>query len=140
MILDVYCAAEKANHLRRKGREGAKPDFKPGSAGHQRLVEQVQFFAGFKADGAPGSDRHFGAGPGIASDSGLARLYAEDAKTTQLNAVAGGQSALHAGEDSIDGSLSLHPRKAGAFGDLVYHVLFDQLNDSLQAVGCPQVA
>jgi len=101
-------------------------------------VEKVQFFSWLEADSASGSNRHLGAGAGIASDAGFARLYAEDAKSAQLDAVACGQSILHAEEDRIDSGLCLDPGKAGAFGNFMYHVLFDQLNDSLQSVGCSQ--
>lgn len=98
----------------------------------------MQLFTRLEADSAAGSDGYFSAGPGIASDAGFARFYAEDAKSTQLDAVACGQSILHAEEDGVNGGLCFNARKAGAFGNFMYHVLFDQVNDSLQTVGCSQ--
>jgi hypothetical protein len=76
----------------------------------RRSIEQMQFFARLEADSATGSDRYFGSSAGIASDAGFTRLYAEDAKSTQLDAVAGGKSILHAEEDGIDSGLGLDPR------------------------------
>ena len=75
----------------------------------RNLVEQMQFFARLETDSAAGSDRHFGSGSWVASDAGFARLYAEDAKSAQLDAIACGESILHAEEDGIDGRLGLDP-------------------------------
>ena len=122
--------------IQEDGRDGVKPV--GTETGTWNLVQQVQFFARLEADSPAGSNWHFSASSGVASDAGFARFYAEDAKSTQFDAIASGKSILHAEEDGIDGGLGLHPRKPSAFGNFMYHVLFDQLNDSLQPVGCPQ--
>lgn len=102
----------------------------------RKSVEQVQFFSGLETDGASWGDRNFRTRPRIASDPGLPRFDAEYAKTAQLDAVACRKSILHAEEDGIDGGLCLDARQARAFGNFMYHVLFDQVNDSLQPFGC----
>ena len=142
-VVKTYERREKslADGLKRTQTTVQRLRCKPANAkrmkqGRKTLVEQVQFFAWLEANSAAGSDRHFSPGPGIAPDAGFARFHAEDAKSTQLDAIAGGESILHAHEDGIDSSLGLDARKAGAFGNFMYHVLFDQVNDSLQTVGC----
>ena len=74
------------------------------------LVEQVQFFSWLEADSASRSNGDFRTCPRIASDPGFARFDAEDAKSTQLNAVARCEGSLHAEEDGINGGLGLDSR------------------------------
>ena len=86
----------------------------------------VQFLAGLEADSFAGSDADFGAGAGIAADAGFAGADAEDAKSAQFDALAGGQSLLEALEDRIHGCFRLGARQAGALDDVMDDVLFNQ--------------
>src|SRR5581483_140451 len=89
-------------------------------------LEGVQFFARLKANGFARSDADLRAGAGIAADSGFARADAEDAESSQFNALAGRQGLLEALEDCIDGRLGLGTRQTGTLDHLMNDVLFDQ--------------
>src|SRR5271163_1351060 len=54
-------------------------------------IERVQLLAGLEADGLAGRYADFGAGAGVAADAGFAGADAEDAKSAQFDALAGGQ-------------------------------------------------
>jgi hypothetical protein len=74
------------------------------------LVEQVEFFAGFKANCFAGGNADLGSGTGISAYAGLARLNVENAKTTQLNTITLTQSLLHCLENCVDGRFCFDTR------------------------------
>jgi hypothetical protein len=86
----------------------------------------MQFFARFEAHGFAGGDADFGAGAGIAADTGFSGADAENAKSAQFDALAGGKSLLEALENRIHRSLCLGARQAGALDYMMHDVLFNQ--------------
>src|SRR5208283_6236259 len=58
-------------------------------------VERLQLLARLEANGLPGRNGHFGAGARVASDARLAGPDREDAESTEFDAVAQGERALH---------------------------------------------
>ncbi len=104
--------------------------------GFAALVEQMQLFAGLEADGFAGSDCDFGAGSRIAADASLPGLYGEDAKATELDAVASDRDLLHALEDSVDGSLCFGPWQASSLNHPLYQILLNHLGRRPWAVIC----
>jgi hypothetical protein len=87
----------------------------------------MKLFARLEADSFARSDSDFGAGPGIAADTGFARLDREDAKATKFNAVASDESLLHAFEDGVYCSLRFGSREAGALNNPLYKILLNHL-------------
>ena len=67
--------------------------------------DALEFFAGFEADGFAGGDVDLFAGAGIAADTGLAGLDAEDAEAAKLDALAAAESLLEGFENSFDSLL-----------------------------------
>src|SRR5208283_5609706 len=90
-----------------------------------RLLDRLQFLAGFEADRLAGRDVDFRAGARVASDAGLARPHGEDAEAAQLNAVTVRQSLLHAFENGFDRHFGLGFGDAGLVDDFVDQVQFD---------------
>jgi hypothetical protein len=90
------------------------------------VVEEVEFLAGFEADGLAGGDADFGAGARVASDAGLAGAHIEDAESTELDALTLGEGALQALEHRIDRGFGLVALQAGPLNHLVNDVLFYQ--------------
>jgi hypothetical protein len=90
------------------------------------LVEFVQVFAGFEADGAAWSDADFGSGTRVAAYSGFARTDVEDAEAAQLDAVSLSERALQAFKDCFDGGLGFYAGQSGTLNYLVYDVLLNQ--------------
>jgi hypothetical protein len=88
-------------------------------------LEALEFFAGLEADGFAGRNIDFFAGAGIAADAGLARLDAEDAKTTELDALAAAEGLLERFENGFDGLLSLGAADVRRGDDGVYDVQLD---------------
>ena len=86
----------------------------------------MELFSGLEADGFAGGDGDFGAGAGVASDSGLAGFDGEDAEAAEFDAVAFGEGLLHGFEDGVDGRLGLGADEAGAIDHSLNEVLFDQ--------------
>jgi hypothetical protein len=95
----------------------------------------MQFFARLEAYGFAGSYAYFGSGAGISADSGFARADAEDAKSAQFDALAGGQSLLQALEYRIHGGFRLGARQARAPNYLMYDVLLNQKGTLAGATG-----
>lgn len=58
------------------------------------LVEFVQVFAGFEADGSAGCDADFGSGARVAPDAGFAGPDVEDAETPELDAISFGKRSF----------------------------------------------
>jgi hypothetical protein len=112
-----------------KNREGCASNF---------LFKDVEVFSGFEANGFAGSDRHFGAGAGISSDSGFTRLHGEDAESSQFNPVSFGEGLLHGLEDGVDGCFGLGAYEPGPFDNALDEILFNQ-RGTFQSVllGCP---
>jgi hypothetical protein len=86
----------------------------------------VQFLARFKADGFTGRNADFSPGAGIAANPGFAGTDAENAESTQFNALTRGQGLLQALKDRIHRGLCLGARQAGALDNLMDNVLFNQ--------------
>ena len=89
-------------------------------------VEEVEFLAGLEADGLAGGDSDLGSGAGIAADSGFARADVEDAKSSQLDAVASGEGLLEALKNRVYRRLRLIARQARTLDDVMDNVLFYQ--------------
>src|ERR1700722_301444 len=94
----------------------------------RRLLQSLQLFAGFESYSLAGRNGHLGAGPGIASDSGLAGLDVEDAETAQFDAISLLEGFLHGFEDRLHGHFSLGFRNAGLVDDFVDDIEFDQMS------------
>lgn len=90
------------------------------------LLEGLELFARLEANGASRRDIDLFARTRVAADACFARLDGEDAKATQLDAIAAGESTFHRAEDGIDCSLRLDPRKTCAFDNPLDEVLLDQ--------------
>ena len=93
---------------------------------HSTRFNRMQFLAGLEPNCFSGSNADLGSGAGIATDSGFASADTENAKSTQFDALACGQSLFQAFKDRVDGRLGLRARQAGAFDDLMNDVLFNQ--------------
>ena len=78
--------------------------------------DALEFFAGFEADGFAGRDVDFFAGAGVAADTGLAGLDAEDAEAAELDALAAAESLLEGFENRFDGLLGFGAADE-SFGD-----------------------
>jgi hypothetical protein len=105
----------------------------------RRTIHQVQFFPGLESHRFAGCNADLGAGPGIAPNSGFARLNRENAKTAKLNSVASDQCFLHAVEDCVHCVFRLGPRKSGPLNDPLNKVLFDQDGAASLAQVCRNV-
>ena len=86
----------------------------------------MQFLARFETNGLAGGYADFGTGAGIAADTGFAGADAENAKSAQFDALAGGQGLLEALEDRIHRGLRLGARQAGALDYMMDDVLLNQ--------------
>jgi len=95
----------------------------------------MKFLARFKADCFTGGYVHLGTGAGIAADTGFARADAENAKSAQFDALAGGQSLLQALEDRIYRGLCLGARQARALDYMMDDVLLNQWSNLAGATG-----
>ena len=91
------------------------------------LVEYVEFLAGLEADGLAGCDGDFCSGARVSAYAGFARLYGEDAETTEFDAVAFNEALLHGFEDGIDCRFGLGPDQPGTLYDTLNQILLDQL-------------
>lgn len=81
------------------------------------LLELLQLFSGFEADGLARGDGDFSAGAGVAADAGFAGPDVKDSKSPEFDAFAVGESLFHGLKDGFDGHFGLR------FGDAspVYH-------------------
>jgi len=70
----------------------------------------VQFLARLEPDSFSRSDADFGSSAGIAADAGFAGADAENAESTEFDALAGSQCLLQSFEDGIYGCFSLGAR------------------------------
>ena len=95
----------------------------------------MQFLARFEAHGLAGGDADLGAGSGIAADAGFAGADAEDAKSAQFDALAGGQSLLQTLEDRIHRGLCLGAGQARALDYMMDDVLLNQWGNLAGATG-----
>jgi hypothetical protein len=95
----------------------------------------MQFLAWFEADCLPRGYAHLSAGAGIAADTGFSRADAENAKSAQFDALAGGQSLLEALEDRIHRGLCLGTRQARALDYMMDDVLLNQWSTLVGATG-----
>jgi hypothetical protein len=86
----------------------------------------VELFAGFEAHGFAGSNGNFGSSAGVPADSSLSGANIEDAKASQLDPLAIGESFFEALEDGVHSGLGLDAGQAGPFDNVVDDVLFNQ--------------
>jgi hypothetical protein len=95
----------------------------------------MQFLAGFEAHGFSRSDADFGAGAGVAAYAGFAGADAENAKSAQFDALAGGQGLLQALKNRIHRGLCLGARQACALDYMMDDVLLNQRGNLAGATG-----
>jgi hypothetical protein len=95
----------------------------------------MQFFAWLETDCFPRGYADLGTGAGIAADTGFTRADAENAKSAQFDALAGGQSLLEALKDRIHRGFCLGARQAGALDYMMDDVLLNQWNTLAGATG-----
>jgi len=95
------------------------------------LIEQMELFARFEANGFAGRNADLGSGARIAADAGLAWPHIKHAKAAQFNAFPAGESLLHTVEDGVDGSLGFGPWQSRPFNHTLDKVLLDQKAPSL---------
>jgi hypothetical protein len=98
-------------------------------------MQRVQLLAWLEAYSFAWGYAHFGAGAGIAADTGFAGADTEDAKSAQFDALAGGQCLLQAFEDRIHRSLRLGARETRALDYMMDDVLFNQRGNLAGATG-----
>lgn len=91
----------------------------------QLLLQRLQILAWLEAYGFSWRDVDFGSGPGVASDTGLARFYREDAEAPQLNPIVGFKRILHTVEDRIDRLLRFGLANTRPLDDLIHKIEFD---------------
>ena len=89
-------------------------------------LQRVQFLAGLETHSFAGSDADFGAGTGIAADTGFASAHAEDAEPAQLDALASSECLFETLEDGIYCGLRLGSGETCALNHIVDDVLFNQ--------------
>jgi hypothetical protein len=87
----------------------------------------MEFFAWLEANCFAWGNGDFGAGPGIAADSGFARLDGKYTKSAEFNAISRNESGFHAFKDRIDSRLCFCPWKAGSFYHPLYEILLNHL-------------
>ena len=85
----------------------------------------MQFLSRLEANGFAGSDRDFGAGPGIPSNPRFARAKREHAEAAQFDPVIGGEGFLERAEYRVHGSFCFRPGETGFLYHLVNDVLLD---------------
>src|SRR5271166_4249218 len=90
-----------------------------------RLLDRLQFLAGFEADCLAGRNVDFRAGARVSPDAGLAWPHGEDAEAAQLDAIAVRQRSLHAVEHSFDRHFRFGFGNAGPGDDFVDQIQFD---------------
>ena len=95
----------------------------------------MQFFAWFEAHGLSRGNADFGAGAGIATDTGFAGANAENAKPAQFDALAGCQGQFQALENRIHRGLCLGARQARALDYVMDDVLLNQWGNLAGATG-----
>src|ERR1017187_227580 len=86
----------------------------------------MQFLAGFEAHGLSWGDADLGSGSRIAANAGFAGADAENAKSAQVDGLAGSQGLVQALEDRIDRCFCLGAWQARALDYLMDDVLFNQ--------------
>ena len=89
------------------------------------LFDALKFFAGFEADGFAGRDVDFFAGAGIAADTGLARLDAENAEAAKFDALAAAEGLLDGFENRFDGLLGFGAADVRRGDDRIHDVQLD---------------
>jgi hypothetical protein len=94
----------------------------------------VELFAGLEANSFAWSDRDFGTGSGIATNTCLPRLNGEDAEPAKFNAVSGNQVLLHAIEDGVYRSLCFCPWQTGTLNNPLYKILLN--HSGPPSLGC----
>jgi len=87
----------------------------------------MQLFAGLEAHCFSRSDGDFRACSWVATYASLPRLYSENAKAAEFNAIARDEGLLHAIEDSVHCRLCFGPWQAGAFNHPLYKILLNHL-------------
>jgi hypothetical protein len=95
----------------------------------------VQFLAWLEAHRFAWGYAHFGAGAGIAADTGFAGADTENAKSAQFDALAGGQGLLQALKDRIHRRFCLGSRETRALDYMMDDVLFNQRGNLAGATG-----
>jgi hypothetical protein len=94
-------------------------------AGFFGFVDALKFFSRLEADGLAGGNFDFFAGAGVASNSGLAGLDAENAKASELNALAAAKSLFERFEDRFYGLLGFCAANVRRGDNRVYDVQLD---------------
>lgn len=92
----------------------------------QSLIERVEIFARFEANGAARRNADFCPGARVAPDTGFSRPHVEHAEAAQLDTISVRQRALQALEDGFDSSLGFYAGQSGTLNYLMYDVLLNQ--------------
>ena len=112
---------------------GVRADQGFSGSGLER-VDEMKFLARLEAYGFAWGNGHFSAGPRVAADASLAWLDGEDAKSTELNAIASDECLLHAFEDGVHGGFRLCPWQTSALNNPLYKILLNHLG--APSLGC----
>jgi hypothetical protein len=89
-------------------------------------VEEVEFLAGFEADGFAGGNGDFGSGTRVAADAGLARAHVENAEAAQFYAITCSEGLLQAFKNCVDRCFRFIARQARTLDDVMDNILFYQ--------------
>lgn len=95
----------------------------------------MQFLAWLETHSLAGCDAYLGAGTRVAANAGFAGADAENAKSAQFDALAGGKSLLEALEDGIHRGFCLGAGQARALDYVMDDVLFNQRGNLAGATG-----
>src|SRR4051794_24049144 len=90
-----------------------------------KSIDGLQFFAGLEADRIAGRDVYFSSGAGIAAYASFAGANIEDAESAQLDAIAMGESFLHALKDNLHRSFRFRLGDARLSDNLIDDVQLD---------------
>src|ERR1043165_3863661 len=106
---------------------GANGDSIGSRAGSKirRLPDILEVLPWLEADRPAGRDADFLAGPRIAADAALARLYLKDAESPKLDAFAALHGHSHRVEHRVDGYLGFDLGNVGDFRNFVDDVDLD---------------
>ena len=98
-----------------------------------QLPDILEVFAGLEPNGTTRGNADFLAGARVAADATLAGLYLEDAKPSQLNAIAALHGETHGVKDRIDCHLSLDLGDVSDLRNLINDVNLDHGWDASKA-------
>ncbi|HTD97448.1 MAG TPA: hypothetical protein VK627_10970 [Edaphobacter sp.] len=87
----------------------------------------MKLFAWLEAYGLAGCDGDFGAGPGIAPNTGFSGFHCEHTEAAQFDTVARNEGLFHAFEDGVYRCLCFRSRQSSALNNPLYKILLNHV-------------